>query len=211
MIDFSLPPFAVVALLFTTAFLAVMVLSIIRWPTIPAYFIAGAMVGPAGLGVLDNNETAHFIAELGVILLLFTIGLKFRLVELNAIRRHVLWLGGAQTVVTAALFAVPSWYFTQNVTTAMLIGSVAAKSSTAVVSQILISQNIIASPVGGRAMGVLLFQDIAVITLIVNFFGGCARRRSRLSVQYYFVGHPKSNYNFGNCVVCWAASHGALV
>ncbi|MGI9298632.1 MAG: cation:proton antiporter [Gammaproteobacteria bacterium] len=154
------------------AFVMVMLLTVLRWPTIPAYFIAGVVTGPSVAGVLHNNDTAHFIAELGVIFLLFTIGLKFSLGALRTIRRYVFWLGGAQTTLTALLFGAPAWFLTGDPTIALLVGSIAAMSSTAVVSQILIDDNILTSPAGNRAMGVLLFQDLAVIPLIVIFSAG---------------------------------------
>ena len=65
----ELPPIVIVMLLIACAFVMVMTLSVIRWPTIPAYFIAGMMVGPSGLGILTDSETGHFVAELGVIFL----------------------------------------------------------------------------------------------------------------------------------------------
>lgn len=166
------PPIVVIMLVVVSAFIAVMLLTVLRWPTIPAYFIAGVVVGPSGVGVLHSSDTAHFIAELGVIFLLFTIGLKFSLRALRTIRRYVFWLGGAQTILTALLFGVPIWLWTGEPVLALLIGAVAAMSSTAVVSQILIDDNILTSPAGNRAMGVLLFQDLAVIPLIVIFTAG---------------------------------------
>ena len=166
------PPIVVLLSVVASAFGMVMLLSILRWPTIPAYFIAGVLTGPGVAGVLQNTDTAHFIAEIGVILLLFTIGLKFSLGALRTIRRYVFWLGGAQTLFTALLFGAPVWFLTGNVLLSLLVGSVAAMSSTAVVSQILIDENILSSPTGNRAIGVLLFQDLAVIPLIVIFSAG---------------------------------------
>ena len=168
----ELPPIVIVMLLIACAFVMVMTLSVIRWPTIPAYFIAGMMVGPSGLGILTDSETGHFVAELGVIFLLFTIGLKFSLSSLLPIRRYVIWLGGAQTFFTAAVFGLPVFFLTDDFLLSLLVGSAAAMSSTAVVSQLLIGDNILASPAGNRAMGVLLFQDLAVIPLIVIFSSG---------------------------------------
>ncbi len=165
-------PITNLMLVAASAFVMVMALTLLRWPTIPAYFIAGIMTGPSGAGILHNNETAHFLAEIGVILLLFTIGLKFSLRALRTIRRYVFWLGGAQTALTGMLFGVPTWLLTGNPITGLLVGSVAAMSSTAVVSQILIDENILSSPTGERAIGVLLFQDLAVIPLIVIFSAG---------------------------------------
>ena len=110
----ELPPIVIVMLLIACAFVMVMTLSVIRWPTIPAYFIAGMMVGPSGLGILTDSETGHFVAELGVIFLLFTIGLKFSLSSLLPIRRYVIWLGGAQTFFTAAVFGLPVFFLTDD-------------------------------------------------------------------------------------------------
>ena len=168
----DLPPIAVIMLVLIVAFALVMTLTLLRLPTIPAYFVAGIGVGPSGLGALHDNETAHFIAELGIIFLLFTIGLKFSLRSLHTIRHYVFGLGGAQTVITALLFGVPMWLFSGEIMLSLLVGSVAAMSSTAIVSQTLIDDNMLVSPVGNRAMGVLLFQDLAVIPLIIIFSAG---------------------------------------
>lgn len=170
MTDFN--PIVVIIFLFASSVAMVMLLSFLRWPTIPAYFITGMCVGPSGLGVLHNNETVHVTAEIGLIFLLFAIGLKFSLSALRTIRNYVLWLGGAQTILTTILFGGVAWWLTGEIMLSFLAGCVAAMSSTAIVSQILINENILSSPTGNRAMGVLLFQDLAVIPLIVIFSSG---------------------------------------
>ena len=167
--DMVIPPIILVMLLVVSAFLMVMMLTVMRWPTIPAYFIAGIAVGPSGINVLQESGTAHFVAELGVIFLLFTIGLKFSLSALKTIRRYVFVLGGGITLFAGALFFIPVWWWTGEVILALLVGAIAAMSSTAIVSQILVEENILTSPIGNRAMGILLFQDLAVIPLIVIF------------------------------------------
>ncbi len=165
-------PIVIIIFLFASSVAMVMLLSFFRWPTIPAYFITGMLVGPSGLGVLDNNATVHVTAEIGLIFLLFAIGLKFSLSALRTIRDYVLWLGGAQTILTTILFGGITWWLTGEVMLSFLAGCVAAMSSTAIVSQILINENILSSPTGNRSMGVLLFQDLAVIPLIVIFSSG---------------------------------------
>lgn len=162
---------SVTALLFGVV-LIVTAMSILRLSTIPAYFIVGMVAGPSGLAVLHSGAAVDFAAELGIILLLFTIGLKFNIGALNAIRGIVFILGGAQVLTTTLLFSALAWFWLGDVFVATLIGCVAAMSSTAVVSQILIRENIITSATGRRAIGVLLFQDMAVIPLIIVFSGG---------------------------------------
>lgn len=167
----ELSPFVFFTLIVFSALLAMTVLKILRLPTIPAYFIAGIFVGPSGIDILENNETAHFAGELGIVLLLFTVGLKFNLSALFAIRNYVVILGSAQVIITAAAFAVPAWFFVDDILIASLIGFVAAMSSTAIVSQLLLERNEVASPTGRRSIAVLLLQDIAVIPLIIIYSG----------------------------------------
>ena len=162
-------PLTVVLLLLAVTLGAVTVLNILRLPTLPAYFIAGVAAGPHGIGILESGEEANFIAELGVIFLLFTIGLEFSLPAFNRIRRYVLLLGSLQVGVCMAVFGAGGWLLTRDVSSALLIGAVAAMSSTAIVSQLLINDNAVTSPAGRRAIAVLLFQDIAVVPFIVIF------------------------------------------
>ena len=167
MTEFSL--LTIVLLLLAVTLAAVTALNILRLPTLPAYFIAGIAAGPHGLGILASGEEADFVAELGIIFLLFTIGLEFSLSAFNAIRRYVLVLGAMQVGVCLVVFGGGGWLLTGDVQSAALIGAVAAMSSTAVVSQLLIKENAITSPTGRRAIAVLLFQDLAVVPLIVVF------------------------------------------
>ncbi len=165
--DFS--PLTVVLLLLAVTVSAVTVLKILRLPTLPAYFIAGIAAGPHGIGILASSEEADFAAELGVIFLLFAIGLEFSLSTFNAIRRYVLVLGSLQVGVCFVVFGGAGWWLTGDAASAALIGAVAAMSSTAIVSQLLIRDNAVTSPAGRRAIAVLLFQDLAVVPLIIVF------------------------------------------
>ena len=165
--SFELSPLMVVVLLLASALGGVTVLKIFRLPTLPAYFLTGYITGPYGLGVLSSGEQADFVAELGVICLLFTIGLEFSLRSLSAMRRYVFILGVMQVFLSMAFFGGVAWYFLQDGMLAFLIGAVAAMSSTAIVSQLLIQENAVTSPAGRRAIAVLLFQDLAIIPIII--------------------------------------------
>ncbi|MGI9337665.1 MAG: cation:proton antiporter [Gammaproteobacteria bacterium] len=167
MTDFSLLTIALLLLAVTLA--AVTALHILRLPTLPAYFIAGIAAGPHGIGILASGEEADFVAELGVIFLLFTIGLEFSISAFNAIRRYVLVLGALQVGVCLIIFGGGGWFLTGDARSAALIGAVAAMSSTAIVSQLLIKENAVTSPAGRRAIAVVLFQDLAVVPLIIIF------------------------------------------
>ena len=165
----ELSPFVFFTFILITALLAMVALKIIRAPTIPAYFLAGLFVGPNGVGILHSSESVYFAGELGIVLLLFSIGLKFSISSLHAIRHFVFVLGTLQVALTAAIIAIPAWFFLDDLLLASLVGFVAAMSSTAIVSQLLLTNNSVASPVGRRAIGVLLLQDLVVIPLIIIY------------------------------------------
>ena len=162
-------PFTLFAFALISALLAMAVLKAVRAPTLPAYFIVGVIVGPNGAGVMESSEAAHYVGELGIILLLFTIGLKFNLSTLRSIRDYVFVLGSMQVAVTTFAIAIPAWFLFEDVFIASLVGFVAAMSSTAIISQLLLENNAVASPVGRRAIGVLLLQDLVVIPLIIIY------------------------------------------
>ena len=161
--------FAQAAALLALAVAAVYVLKMLRLPTIPAYFIVGILAGPGGLGILHSTETAHDIAELGIVLLLFTVGLKFDLNGLYSMKRFVFVFGGLQVAAVAAPVGAVAYYFLGDLLVATLLGFIVAMSSTAIVSQILIEKSAVNLPIGRRAMGAVLFQDIIVIPLLIIY------------------------------------------
>lgn len=131
------------------------------------YLFAGAFIGPWCLGfVTDVSDILHF-AELGVVLLLFIIGLELQPARLWLLRKSILFLGGAQFVVTtiviyvAISFLIPSWQ------SALVIGMSLALSSTAFAMQLLSEKKTLFSQHGRNAFSILLFQDLIVIPILV--------------------------------------------
>ncbi len=131
------------------------------------YLVTGFLVGPAGLGWLSDGPTIRLLAELGVVLLLFTIGLEFSLPRLLAAKRLVLGLGGAQVLVTASLLGLGGAWLGLSLTEALVIGVALAMSSTAIVLKQLSEQLELAAPHGRVATGILLFQDIVAVPVLV--------------------------------------------
>jgi CPA2 family monovalent cation:H+ antiporter-2 len=134
---------------------------------IVGYLTTGVLVGPSGAGWLPDGATIRLLAELGVVLLMFTIGLEFSLPRLLGAKRLVLGVGGAQVVVTALLFALAGAVVGLAWTQALLIGVALAMSSTAIVLKQLGEQMELPAPHGRVATGVLLFQDIAAVLVLV--------------------------------------------
>lgn len=136
-------------------------------PPVLGYLLVGTIIGPHALGYLGQGKEVEYLAEFGVVFLMFSIGLEFSLPKLYAMKRTVFGLGLAQVVVTMALvtalavLAGLSWQF------GLAIGGVVAMSSTAVLSKLLSERGALELPHGREVMGVLLFQDLAVVPLLI--------------------------------------------
>lgn len=152
---------------------AVVVVSIFRWlkaSSILGYLIAGIIIGPYALKFIDEIEGVQSLGEVGVVFLLFSIGLKMPLQRLQVLRRYVFGLGFAQVFFTGAIIALFAWAFKLEPKTAILIGCGMALSSTAVGLQVLAEKGESASRYGRVSFAVLLFQDLAVVALIVLLY-----------------------------------------
>jgi CPA2 family monovalent cation:H+ antiporter-2 len=143
------------------------------------FILVGLVVGPSGLGslaagypwlgwfTLTDTEAIAPIAELGVVMLMFMIGLEMSLPRLRAMRRFVFVLGPLQMLLCTAAVAGGLLMLGQGWTSAIVLGLALAMSSTAVVLQVLGERREMASPLGRAALGVLLFQDLAAVPILV--------------------------------------------
>ena len=132
-----------------------------------AYLLVGLSIGPFGLGLVHSTDGTRFIAEFGVVFLLFTIGLEFSLAKLIAMRNMVFGLGFAQVFLSTLLFGSAALWLGQSLLSAIIIGGILALSSTAIVIKQLVEQLEINSRHGRMSVSILLFQDLAVIPLLV--------------------------------------------
>lgn len=139
----------------------------LRVSPILGYLAAGALIGPEALALIAESPTTHAVAELGVAFLLFAIGLELSLERLRVMRRLVFGLGGAQVLLTATLIAALAWTLGLEVPAAIVVGGGLALSSTAFVLQLLVERGEQVSVSGRAAFAILLFQDLAVVPLLV--------------------------------------------
>ena len=130
------------------------------------YLGAGLVIGPAGLGLISDVESISDVSELGIVMLLFLIGLELRPQRLWVMRRAVLGLGAAQVVVTGAVFCTAARLFGLPWAGSVVLGFSLALSSTAIVLPMLAERELLTSQAGRDGFAVLLFQDIAVIPLV---------------------------------------------
>jgi monovalent cation:proton antiporter-2 (CPA2) family protein len=130
------------------------------------YLAAGVIIGPSGLGVIDDGEGVMHIAEFGVVLLLFVIGLELQPSRLRAMRRSIFGLGTAQVVVTTVVFTMIALLLGLPTNAAIVTGFALSLSSTPLVLQLLAERHELNTQHGRPAFAILLFQDIAVMPML---------------------------------------------
>ncbi|MBM3489892.1 MAG: hypothetical protein FJX68_05490 [Alphaproteobacteria bacterium] len=162
------PYFFDALVLLTAAVLIVTALNRLRVSPVLGHLIAGLVVGPGALGLIDDVSAIHALSELGVVLLLFLIGLELPFERLRTMRRLVFGLGGAQVLFSTLTIGAVAWAWGNEPAIAYLLGGCFALSSTATVIQILVERGELASRAGRGAFGVLLFQDLAAIPLLFS-------------------------------------------
>lgn len=136
-------------------------------PPILGYLLVGVLVGPFGAALVASNEETRFLAEFGVVFLLFMIGLEFSLPQMIAMKGSVFGLGGSQVLITGGLVGTAVWGIGLAPAVAIITGGLIALSSTAIVIKQLAEQAELNSEHGRVAVSILLFQDLAVIPLLV--------------------------------------------
>lgn len=154
-------------ILLASAVAVVLLFRSLHLPAILGYLVVGVAVGPSALGLVPADENTRYFAEFGVVFLMFSVGLEFSLPQLVSMRRIVFGFGGSQVAsilllgVGGAMLAGLSWR------EGIVIGGVISMSSTAIISKMLAERAQLHSAHGRQSMGVLLFQDLAVIPLLV--------------------------------------------
>ncbi len=156
-----------ILLLLGAAVLAVAVCRSIGVPPILGYLLVGALAGPHAFAMLPDIESAHRLAEFGVVFLMFTIGLEFSLPRLFAMQRIVFGLGLAQVLLTFVAVAAGALLWGVPWQASVALGGAIAMSSTAILSKLLAERRELDAAHGREVMGVLLFQDLAVVPLLV--------------------------------------------
>lgn len=156
-----------IILLLSAAVIVVPLFQALRLGAIPGFLVAGTVLGPSGLGYIENFDEIAHLAELGVVLLLFIIGIEINPSRLWKMKGLVLGLGTLQVLITGGLITVIAHEFLDSSwKVSLLIGSALALSSTAFVLQLLTDRKMLSSEYGRPSVAVLLLQDLAVIPLL---------------------------------------------
>jgi CPA2 family monovalent cation:H+ antiporter-2 len=157
------------------AVLGVVACRSLKLPPMLGYLAVGVVIGPNALALAENSDGVRHLGEFGVVFLMFVIGLEFNLPKLRSMRRHVFGLGLLQVATTIVLATVGSLFLAtlaptlwkMSWQTALALSGAIAMSSTAVVVKLLSERLELDSEHGKRVIGVLLFQDLAVVPLLV--------------------------------------------
>ncbi len=156
-----------IVIIFALSTLVNLVFTRIKVPTIVGYLLTGIIAGPHLLSIIHARHDIELLAEIGVILLLFTIGLEFSLKHLLKIRRIVFFGGLLQVTITAGAFYLASGFYDLDQKTGIFIGFLAALSSSALVLKLLQERSELTSNYGRTVVGILIFQDLLLVPLIL--------------------------------------------
>lgn len=166
-------------LFLTLAALIIPILRFLKIPTALGYLLAGIVIGPYGISVLAEHlpvsefiglkdaEHVKILSELGIVLLLFVIGLELTPKRLWQMRHLVFGLGGSQVLLSASVIGVVAYYWGNSLNASILLGLGLGLSSTALIVQWLQEQKLFSSNMGRTTFSVLLFQDLAVIPILL--------------------------------------------
>ena len=158
---------ALILLLLAAAVLATTLFRALQLPALLGYVVVGIVLGPSVLDMAPNDAGTRSIAEFGVVFLMFSIGLEFSLAKLKTMRGLVFGLGGLQVLLTMLLATAIGLGAGLGLEAGLALGGAMAMSSTAIVSKLLVERNELDTAPGRRIIGILLFQDLAVVPLLI--------------------------------------------
>lgn len=156
-----------IEILFGLGLVTVILLKRVKFPSIVGFLVTGILAGPYALGFIKNAHQVEQMAEIGVVLLLFTIGIEFSLKELMRIKHLVLVGGGLQLCCTIAAVALLASLFDFTIQQAVFYGFLVALSSTAILMKLMVDAGEMDTPQGKTALGILIFQDLCIVPLML--------------------------------------------
>ncbi len=156
-----------ILVLLAAAVVVIVVCRLVRLPAILGYLAVGIIVGPHAMAWVPDREDVHYLGEFGIVFLMFSIGLEFSLPQLRAMRRAVFGLGLLQVTLTTAAATLALALVGFDWQTGLVLGGALAMSSTAIVSKMLAERTELGTPHGRDVMGILLFQDLAVVAFLI--------------------------------------------
>ena len=156
-----------IVLILSVALVVTLIFARLRIPVFVGLFAVGVLVGPSGLSLLSDAARVHELAEIGVVLLLFTVGMEFSVPELLRVRSSLLVGGSVQLLLSGAIGWAFATILELDLAQAIVVAMAVSLSSTAIVLRLLQERGETDSPHGLNSLGILIFQDLAVVIFIV--------------------------------------------
>ena len=153
--------------IFIASAIVILLLYKLKIPSLIGFIVAGIIIGPYGIGIVKDSHFIQILAEIGIILLLFTIGIEFSMTKLVRIKRAVLGGGGVQVLLTIIFSSLITYVAIKDVNKSIFFGFLYALSSTAIVLKLLSEKGEIDSPHGRTMVGILIFQDLCIVPLMM--------------------------------------------
>src|SRR3972149_886562 len=153
--------------IFIASAVVIFLLYKLKIPSLIGFIIAGIIIGPHGVGLIKDTHFIQMLAEIGVILLLFTIGIEFSMTKLIRIKKAVVGGGGIQVLLTIAISALFTYIAIEDFNKSVFFGFLYALRSTAIILKILSEKGEIDSPHGRTMVGILIFQDLCIVPLMM--------------------------------------------
>ncbi|MFD2202754.1 cation:proton antiporter [Shivajiella indica] len=163
----ELPMLSDIVLIFGLATLVILVFMRLKIPTIIGFLFTGALAGPYGLSLVQASTTVEVLSEIGVILLLFVIGMEFSLKSLMAIKKAVFIGGALQVSITILISSIVAFFLGFDWNVAVFIGFLFSLSSTAIVLKLLQESGQVNTIPGRTTLAILIFQDIVIVPLML--------------------------------------------
>ena len=163
----EIPLLADIVIILGLSIAVLFVCSFFRIPTIVGFFLTGMLAGPHGLGLIKAVNEVEILAEIGVVLLLFTIGMEFSLRNLLRIKKSVLMGGSLQVWLTFLVVFVIAMKLGQSFGESMFLGFLIPLSSTAVVLKVIQQRAEVDSPHGSTTLGILIYQDVIIVPMML--------------------------------------------
>lgn len=178
---------ATILVLLGASVVTVVICRLARLPPVLGYLLVGLFVGPHALGWVEDTPATRYLAEFGIVFLMFSLGLEFSLAQLKAMRRAVFGLGFAQVAITtvAGLIALTLVGFSWQA--GLVLGGAFAMSSTAIVTKMLTERGELSTPHGRDIIAILLFQDLAVVAYLIAI-PALAQSGGELTVALVYAG-----------------------
>ncbi len=159
--------FSSILLLLTLSIFVTAFCQRIKIPVLVGYIVVGILAGSSGIGFLTSSDAIKLLAEFGIVFLMFTVGLEFSLPRLMQLKKDVFCFGSTQVIFSILLTMALGLVFKLTLIQSFIVGAIVAMSSTAIVLRQLTEQGEINNPSGQHALGILLFQDLAVIPILI--------------------------------------------